>query len=73
MTKQQYAISTLVAAVVFYLVFFRKKKPPAVAGVVSSGTKSITIDTNVESATFGETIDANGVVTGDVAAGGYTP
>jgi hypothetical protein len=73
MTKQQSAIMTLVAAVVVYLVFFRKKKPPAVAGVVSSGSKSVTIDTNVESDTFGETIDSNGVVTGDVAAGSETP
>jgi hypothetical protein len=77
MTKQQKAIMTLVAAVVVYLVFVRKAKAatsaPAVAGDVTSGSKSATIDTNVLSDTFGRLIDANGVVVDDVGVRGETP
>lgn len=78
MTKQQRSILTVVAAVVVYFVFFRKAKAatsaPAVAGDVTSGSKSATIDTNVLSDTFGELIDANGdVVPGDVGVKGNTP
>jgi len=61
----------VVLAVVAWLLL--RKKAPAVAGTVSSGSKSVTIDTNVLSPTFGLTIDANGVPTGDVAATPETP
>jgi hypothetical protein len=74
MSKQQ--IATIVAAVVVYFVFFRKAKAasaPAVAGDVTSGSQSATIDTNVLSDTFGRLIDANGVVVGDVGVRGETP
>jgi hypothetical protein len=75
MSKQQ--IATIIAAVVVYFVFFRKAKAaasaPAVAGDVTSGSQSATIDTNVLSDTFGRLIDANGVVVGDVGVRGETP
>ena len=67
----------VVVAVVAWLLLRKKAAaaatPPAVAGTVTSGSKSLTIDTNVLSDTFGETIDANATVGGDVGAGGYTP
>lgn len=56
----------VVLAVVAWLLL-RKKAPPAVAGDVTSGSKSVTIDTNVLSDTFGE------VITGPVAATPETP
>lgn len=68
--KRQH-MAAIVAAIVVWFVFFRKARAaqggPVVAGDVTSGSRSATIDTNVLSDTFGE------VIPGDIVAGGATP
>lgn len=70
MTKN---LPLIVVLVVVAWLLLRKKAPPAVAGTVTSGSKSATIDTNVLSPTFGLSIDDNGLPTGDVGADAVTP
>lgn len=69
MNQRQLLALALVAVAIW--VFTRKAKAagaaPAVAGTVSSGSRSATIDTNVLSDTFGE------VIPGDVGVGSETP
>lgn len=68
--KRQH-VAAIVAAIVVWFFFFRKARAaqggPVVAGEVTAGSKSATIDTNVLSPTFGE------LIPGDVGAGGATP
>ena len=57
--KRKRLLVAIGAGVVLYLLLRRKASAataPAVAGVVSSGSQSVTIDTNVLSPTFGEPI-----------------